>query len=141
MALNLIGEPLGPHELAGAGGMPPAGGGPNHPAADVAMDMGVDSKTAAKIRELRAQKEAAVSAEDYDEAKRIKVAMPIHLAVLSAILCSVLSAILCPLLSSPGGYPSPPLTAVPRQLSPPMSPFLPLTHPPLGRARPLIASI
>ncbi|KIZ03119.1 Nephrocystin-3 [Monoraphidium neglectum] len=85
VALNLIGEPLVPAPP------PPPGGGAayldvgqqpvgevgyyNRAAADMAdlnLDMHVDSVTAAKIRDLGRLKEAAVAAEEYDEAKRLK---------------------------------------------------------------------
>ena len=36
---------------------------------------GIDAKTAARLRELEAQKVAAVRDEDYDEAKRLKLAI------------------------------------------------------------------
>ena len=36
---------------------------------------GLDAKTAARLRELEAQKAAAVAVEDYDEAKRLKLAI------------------------------------------------------------------
>ena len=37
--------------------------------------MGIDAKTAARLKELEAQKTAAVRDEDYDEAKRLKLAI------------------------------------------------------------------
>ena len=36
---------------------------------------GIDTKTAARLKELEAQKAAAVRDEDYDEAKRLKLAI------------------------------------------------------------------
>lgn len=43
--------------------------------ADLNLDIHVDSVTAARIRELARAKEAAVAAEDYDEAKRLKYSL------------------------------------------------------------------
>jgi centrosomal protein CEP104 len=43
--------------------------------ADLALDMNIDSQTAAKIRELNRDKALAVEREDYDEAKQIKQAI------------------------------------------------------------------
>ena len=40
--------------------------------ADLSLDFDVDPVTASKIREIHAQKENAVSREDYDEAKRLR---------------------------------------------------------------------
>ena len=43
--------------------------------ADLSLDVNVDPVTAGKIREINKLKEAAVSKEDYDEAKRLKLAI------------------------------------------------------------------
>ena len=43
--------------------------------ADLSLDVNVDPVTASKIREINKHKEAAVSKEDYDEAKRLKLAI------------------------------------------------------------------
>ncbi|KAF8056211.1 CEP104 [Scenedesmus sp. PABB004] len=81
VALNLIGEPLAP---APPGPAPylDVGGPVSHElayvnraaaqVADLSLDLHVDSQTAARIKELVRLKDAAVAAEDYDEAKRIK---------------------------------------------------------------------
>jgi hypothetical protein len=74
VALNLLGEPV--PEGRGA----PTSSRTSHPTSrypqsDLALDMGVDSKTATVIRELHAKKEAAVANEDYDEAKQLKAAI------------------------------------------------------------------
>jgi len=53
-----------PATLAAAGAM-----------ADLSLDVNVDPVTAGKIREINKQKEAAVANEDYDEAKRLKLAI------------------------------------------------------------------
>ena len=104
MAINIIGEPLGlapqvlspplPSTLAaalsprGAFGAGPAAaaaaaaaasphGQQQKPgsAAELAASMRVDLVTAQRIRDLQAQKAAAVHAEDYDTAKRLKGAV------------------------------------------------------------------
>ncbi|WIA42558.1 hypothetical protein OEZ86_008540 [Tetradesmus obliquus] len=84
VALNLIGEPLQPVPE----GPPPYldVDGPvshelqyyNRAAAEVAdlqLDVHVDSSTASRIKELARAKDAAVAAEDYDEAKRLKASI------------------------------------------------------------------
>lgn len=43
--------------------------------ADLNLDLHVDSITAAHMRELAKAKDAAVAAEDYDEAKRLKLSI------------------------------------------------------------------
>ena len=43
--------------------------------ADLSLDVNVDPITAGKIREINKHKEAAVAKEDYDEAKRLKLAI------------------------------------------------------------------
>ena len=43
--------------------------------ADLSLDVNVDPVTAGKIREINRHKEAAVAKEDYDEAKRLKLAI------------------------------------------------------------------
>lgn len=40
--------------------------------ADLSLDINVDPVTAARIRDITRQKEQAVAAEEYDEAKRLK---------------------------------------------------------------------
>ncbi|KAF6260813.1 flagellar associated protein [Scenedesmus sp. NREL 46B-D3] len=84
IALNLIGEPL---QAAPEGPAPYLDvDGPvshelqyyNRAAAEVAdlqLDVHVDSSTAARIKELARAKDAAVAAEDYDEAKRLKASI------------------------------------------------------------------
>ncbi|KAG1659551.1 hypothetical protein FOA52_015355 [Chlamydomonas sp. UWO 241] len=85
IALNLIGETIGPPMAMPPGGYLQVHAQPtrevqyyNAAAADVAdlnLDIHVDSITAAKIRELARAKDAAVAREDYDEAKRIKASI------------------------------------------------------------------
>jgi hypothetical protein len=43
--------------------------------ADLTLDIHVDGATASKVRDLARLKEAAVAAEEYDEAKRLKAAI------------------------------------------------------------------
>ena len=81
IALNLVGQviqtentPAAPsyvsnhyqpsHISAAAGAM-----------ADLSLDVNVDPVTASKIREISKHKEAAVAKEDYDDAKRLKLAI------------------------------------------------------------------
>lgn len=73
VALNLIGEPLSGGAGGGVGSQRTGAPTARQPHTDLALDMGVDSKTATVIRELHAKKEAAVANEDYDEAKQLKV--------------------------------------------------------------------
>lgn len=82
IALNLIGDQTPPQGAPGYLDTSPA---PlqqpyyNRAAAadlaDLNLDMHVDPTTAAKIRELVAQKDAAVANEEYDEAKRLKASI------------------------------------------------------------------
>jgi len=72
VALNLIGEPLSGGAGGGVGSQRTGAPTARQPHTDLALDMGVDSKTATVIRELHAKKEAAVANEDYDEAKQLK---------------------------------------------------------------------
>lgn len=77
IAINILGKPL-PASYAGAlpaGGANPAAV-PKHSKGagveDLAVDMGVDPTTAATLRDVHAQKVAAVEAEDYAAAKQLK---------------------------------------------------------------------
>jgi centrosomal protein CEP104 len=82
IAVNLIGEVLPPVPSGPPGylevAQAPASKQPYYnkaaaAVADLNLDLHVDQHTAAKIRDLQRQKEAAIEAEDYDEAKRLKV--------------------------------------------------------------------
>lgn len=90
IALNVLGQPVS----AGGGGGIVGGGGGGYGAVpmldggvgggkpplaagrrgihDLAVDMGLDPETAALLRDVAARKEAAVAAEDFEAAKRLK---------------------------------------------------------------------
>ena len=74
MALNLMGEPL--PDGCNFGSPQPACVSPTYvggPAKVVLRGMEVDAATAQLIQDLMGQKEVAVQAENYDEAKRLKL--------------------------------------------------------------------
>ncbi|GAQ85746.1 Galactose-binding domain-like [Klebsormidium nitens] len=77
VALNIVGQPLDAAKLALAqqallGRAQNGRGGRGAPPEDPLLES-VDAVTAQQLRELLAQKDAAVRNEDYDEAKRLKV--------------------------------------------------------------------
>ncbi|DBB10866.1 TPA: hypothetical protein ACH3X3_007335 [Trebouxia sp. C0006] len=81
IALNLVGQVIQTENLPGVPSYVSNHYQPSHISAaagamaDLSLDVNVDPITAGKIREINKHKEAAVAKEDYDEAKRLKLAI------------------------------------------------------------------
>lgn len=81
IALNLVGQVIQSENIPGAPSYVSNHYQPSHISAaagamaDLSLDVNVDPITAGKIREINKHKEAAVAKEDYDEAKRLKLAI------------------------------------------------------------------
>jgi len=78
VAVNLLGDAFGdevPEGPASYGAAARGGGALGAPPRDLALEMDVDSVTAAQIRDLHAQKSRAIAEEDYDRAKELKAAV------------------------------------------------------------------
>lgn len=81
IALNLVGQVIQTENMPGAPSYVSNHYQPSHISAaagamaDLSLDVNVDPVTAGKIREISKHKEAAVAKEDYDEAKRLKLAI------------------------------------------------------------------
>lgn len=81
IALNLVGQVIQAENMPGAPSYVSTHYQPSHISAaagamaDLSLDVNVDPVTAGKIREINKHKEAAVAKEDYDEAKRLKLAI------------------------------------------------------------------
>lgn len=81
IALNLVGQVIQTENLPGVPSYVSNHYQPSHISAaagamaDLSLDVNVDPVTAGKIREINKHKEAAVAKEDYDEAKRLKLAI------------------------------------------------------------------
>lgn len=81
IALNLVGQVIQTENMQGAPSYVSNHYQPSHISAaagamaDLSLDVNVDPVTAAKIREISKRKEAAVAKEDYDDAKRLKLAI------------------------------------------------------------------
>ena len=81
IALNLVGQVVQTENIPGAPSYVSNHYQPSHISAaagamaDLSLDVNVDPVTAGKIREINKHKEAAVTKEDYDEAKRLKLAI------------------------------------------------------------------
>ena len=81
IALNLVGQVIQTENMPGAPSYVSNHYQPSHISAaagamaDLSLDINVDPVTAGKIREISKHKESAVAKEDYDEAKRLKLAI------------------------------------------------------------------
>ncbi|KAL3152527.1 hypothetical protein ABBQ32_001559 [Trebouxia sp. C0010 RCD-2024] len=81
IALNLVGQVIQSENMPGAPSYVSNHYQPSHISAaagamaDLSLDVNVDPITAGKIREINKHKEAAVAKEDYDEAKKLKLAI------------------------------------------------------------------
>ena len=81
IALNLVGQVIQTENMPGAPSYVSNHYQPSHinaaagAMADLSLDVNVDPVTAGKIREISKHKESAVAKEDYDEAKRLKLAI------------------------------------------------------------------